>query len=101
MASTLEIINGISQAMSNVHDGAMDEDGNHIEIGLKREHKEWVGLKTAEWKGEIINSFDAVLISTAHDVINWQELADWMPLIIDTRNAMQHVNSKPNQVWKV
>ena len=37
MASTLEIINGISQAMSNIHDGAVDEDGNPIEVGLKRE----------------------------------------------------------------
>ena len=37
MASTLEIINGISQAVSNIHDGAMDEEGNPIEIGLKRE----------------------------------------------------------------
>jgi len=37
MASTLEIINGISQAMSNIHDGALDDEGNPIEIGLKRE----------------------------------------------------------------
>ena len=37
MASTLEIINGISQVMANTHDGALDSDGTPIEIGLKRE----------------------------------------------------------------
>jgi hypothetical protein len=37
MASTLEIVNGISQVMSNVHDGAVDTDGDPIKVGLKRE----------------------------------------------------------------
>jgi hypothetical protein len=37
MNETLEIIQGISQALSNKHDGALDEDGNPIEIGLRRE----------------------------------------------------------------
>ena len=33
----LEIINGIHAAVSNTHDGALDEEGNPVEIGLKRE----------------------------------------------------------------
>jgi len=37
MASTLEIINGISQALSSNYDGALDEEGNPIKVGLKRE----------------------------------------------------------------
>lgn len=37
MATTLEIINGISQVLANTHDGALDEEGNPIEIGLHRE----------------------------------------------------------------
>ena len=37
MATTLEIINGISQAISNTHDGAVNDDGDLIEIGLHRE----------------------------------------------------------------
>ena len=37
MASTLDIVNGISQVMSNTHDGALDADGEPIKIGLKRE----------------------------------------------------------------
>jgi len=37
MATTLEIVRGIQQAAVNGYDGALDEDGNRVEIGLKRE----------------------------------------------------------------
>jgi hypothetical protein len=37
MATTLEIINGISQIVANTYDGAHDESGEPIKIGLKRE----------------------------------------------------------------
>ncbi len=34
-----------------------------------------------------VRGFDAVLISTDHDGLDYQGLADWAPLIVDTRNA--------------
>lgn len=37
MATTLEIVRGISQVLSNTYDGATDENGEPIKIGLKRE----------------------------------------------------------------
>jgi len=38
MATTLEILNGISQALSGIkYDGALNEDDEPIKIGLKRE----------------------------------------------------------------
>jgi hypothetical protein len=37
MATTLEIIRGISQAASNTHHGAIDDKGEPIKIGLRRE----------------------------------------------------------------
>ena len=37
MATTLEIIRGISQAAANGYDGALDDKGNPISIGLRRE----------------------------------------------------------------
>lgn len=70
------------------------------EIKLTREHSEWAGTRSVEWNKENIAVFDAVLISTAHDVVNWQELADWVPLIIDTRNAMQGIKTNVGQVLK-
>jgi len=37
MATTLEIVNCISQVLSNTYDGALDESGEPIKIGLRRE----------------------------------------------------------------
>lgn len=39
MADVLEIVRGISQVMANTHDGALDENGEPIKIGLKREEE--------------------------------------------------------------
>ncbi len=40
MATTLEIINGISQAMSNTYDGALDENGDPVKTGFLRREEE-------------------------------------------------------------
>ena len=37
MATTEEIARGISQVLANSHDGATDENGEPIKVGLKRE----------------------------------------------------------------
>ena len=37
MATTMEIVRGISQVMANSHDGALDDNGEPIKVGLKRE----------------------------------------------------------------
>ena len=49
---------------------------------------------------ETLQSFDAAIIATNHQTINYQELADWSACIVDTRNAMAVVKTKPGQVWK-
>ena len=37
MASVMEVIQGLSQAAANAYDGALDENGNSLDIGLRRE----------------------------------------------------------------
>tara|TARA_R110002020_G_scaffold453705_1_gene668731 strand:+ start:436 stop:969 length:534 start_codon:yes stop_codon:yes gene_type:complete len=37
MATTLEIVRGISQVVANSYDGALDDKGEPIKVGLKRE----------------------------------------------------------------
>ncbi|HEY2951178.1 MAG TPA: nucleotide sugar dehydrogenase [Verrucomicrobiae bacterium] len=69
-------------------------------IGPTREHAHWAGVKSVPWNRATISAFDAVLISTAHKTVNYQDLADWAPSIVDTRNAMSGLNTKPGQVWK-
>ncbi len=65
-----------------------------------REHPQWAGTKSVAWNRETIGSFDAVLLATNHQSVNYQELIDWSGCIIDTRNATVGLKSKPNQVWK-
>ena len=65
-----------------------------------REHPHWAGTKSITWNRESIQGFDAVLLSTNHASVNYQELADWAQCIIDTRNAMVAIKTKPGQVKK-
>ncbi len=65
-----------------------------------REHGHWAGTKSVPWDQAAISQFDLVLISTNHACIDYQQLADWSPCIVDTRNAMASCKTKPGQVWK-
>ena len=65
-----------------------------------REHAHWAGTKSVTWNRETISAFDLVLLATNHSCVNYQELADWSPCIVDTRNALAPVPSKSGQVWK-
>lgn len=65
-----------------------------------REHPHWAGTRSVKWDSATLKNFDAVVIATHHQSVNYQELADWSPCIVDTRNAMAAAKTKPGQVWK-
>ena len=65
-----------------------------------REHPHWAGTKSVAWNRATVQGFDAVLLATNHASVNYRELADWSPCIVDTRNAMAGIAAKPGQVWK-
>ncbi len=69
-------------------------------IRATREHPHRAGQESVAWTRENISSFDAVVVVTAHQAVNYQELADWCPCIVDTRNVMAKVHTQPGQVWK-
>ena len=69
-------------------------------IKLTREHPHWAGTKSVPLTRESLAGFDLVLISTNHAAVDYQEIADGPHLIVDTRNAMAGVKTKPGQVWK-
>ena len=56
-------------------------------IKVTREHPHWAGTKSVAWQQSVVESFDATLISTAHNCVNYSELVTWSKLVIDTRNA--------------
>jgi len=65
-----------------------------------REHAHWAGTKSVGWTREEVRGFDLVLIATNHACVNYRELAEWAPCIVDTRNAMAGIPTAPGQVWK-
>ncbi|MDB6064615.1 MAG: wbpA 1 [Pedosphaera sp.] len=65
-----------------------------------REHPHWAGTRSVVWNRETIQSFDAVVIATNHKAINYKELADWSQCIVDTRNAMAGISTRPGQLIK-
>jgi UDP-N-acetyl-D-glucosamine dehydrogenase len=69
-------------------------------IRLTREHAHWAGTRSVNWDRETLQSFDAVVIATNHQSVNYQEVSDWSRCIVDTRNAMVGLKTKPGQVWK-
>jgi UDP-N-acetyl-D-glucosamine dehydrogenase len=69
-------------------------------IRMTREHPHWAGVKSVSWDRKTVAGFDAVIISTNHQAVNYQELAEWAACVVDTRNAMTSIKTKPGQVWK-
>jgi UDP-N-acetyl-D-glucosamine dehydrogenase len=69
-------------------------------IPQTRDYSHFAGTKSVLWNSETIAGFDAVVIATAHNAINFQELADWAQCIVDTRNVMSTITISPGRVWK-
>ncbi|MGV1872245.1 nucleotide sugar dehydrogenase [Agrobacterium rosae] len=57
------------------------------EIPRTREYIDLLGMKSVTWDQQTISAFDAVLVATDHDNVDYKSLSEWSPLIIDTRNA--------------
>jgi UDP-N-acetyl-D-glucosamine dehydrogenase len=69
-------------------------------IPQTRDYPHFAGTKSELWNAETIAGFDVVVIATAHNAINFQELADWAQRIVDTRNVMSTITISSERVWK-
>ena len=63
-------------------------------IPSTRKYPELAGRKSLDLTPETTSQFDVVLISTNHDGLDYQMLADCSKLIVDTRNAMSGFSGK-------
>jgi UDP-N-acetyl-D-glucosamine dehydrogenase len=64
------------------------------EIPPTREYKEFSGRKSIAWEpSRFAEQFDAALIVTDHDAVDYDALVASMDLIVDTRNATRCVKS--------
>ena len=63
-------------------------------IPPSREYIELTGMKGIKSLSKSINTYDAVIISTDHDCIDYDLIGEYANLILDTRNAMKFHQSK-------
>jgi UDP-N-acetyl-D-glucosamine dehydrogenase len=59
-----------------------------------REHDELAGRESVDLTPENVSGYDVVLISTNHDGLDYQLLADDAKIIVDTRNAMKEFQGR-------
>jgi UDP-N-acetyl-D-glucosamine dehydrogenase len=69
-------------------------------IRPSREHAHLSGKESVSWNKETIGGYDAIIVSTAHERVNYEELAQWGQCIIDTRNVMQGVPIQDGKLTK-
>ncbi len=69
-------------------------------IPSTREHAHWAGVESLAWEEASFTAQDCVVISTAHEAYRLDELIAWASVIIDTRNALSGVETRPGQVTK-
>ncbi|NTS33645.1 nucleotide sugar dehydrogenase [Phyllobacterium sp. BT25] len=69
-------------------------------VPTTREHMSLKGRKSIALTEEIVRSYDAVLIATDHDNVNYAHLARWSPLIIDTRNVFAKLGLSVEHIVK-
>ena len=62
-------------------------DPHVTEIPPTREHGALKGRQSVTINEGAVKAFDAVLIATDHDQVDYAALAAWSPLIVDTRNV--------------
>ena len=65
-----------------------------------REHPHFAGRESVPLTPEALQTYDCVLIATAHKDVDYALVAAHADLIVDTRNAMAAIPTKPGQVWK-
>jgi UDP-N-acetyl-D-glucosamine dehydrogenase len=63
-----------------------------------REHMSLAGRTSVSWNLQQISSYDAVVIATDHDCIDYQSLATAAQLIIDTRNVCARLDPELKNV---
>jgi UDP-N-acetyl-D-glucosamine dehydrogenase len=61
------------------------------EIPMTREHAALAGMRSVSFDEATISAFDAAMITTDHDGVDYGALVEWSKLVVDTRNATKSV----------
>ncbi len=61
-------------------------------VPYDRDHAEYEGRKSVEWSPDALKKYDAALIATDHDNVDYDVLLKNVPFAVDTRNATHMVS---------
>ncbi len=75
-------------------------DPHVAEIPPTREYGHLKGRRSISWSEATVREFDAVLIATDHDGVDYAALAGWAPLIVDTRNIFSRLKIAGDHIAK-
>lgn len=86
----------------------IEKRGAHVEfydpyipvIPPTREHAELTGRKSVDFDARTLSGFDAVLIATDHDDVDYKFLVGNSKLVVDTRNACARASAMADHVFK-
>jgi UDP-N-acetyl-D-glucosamine dehydrogenase len=70
------------------------------EIPMTREHASLAGRKSISLEGGSLSSYDAVLIATDHDKVDYDRIVKESKLVIDSRNATKNVKVDRHKIVK-
>lgn len=62
-------------------------------IRPSREHSHLAGIPSKDWDSLVGEKYDVAIISTAHDLVDHNKLAEIIPLIIDTRGICKNASN--------
>ena len=75
-------------------------DPHVSEIPATREHMALKGRRSNELTEATLKSFDALVIATDHDGIDYESIVKWSPLTVDTRNVLDRLGLLRDTVIK-
>jgi UDP-N-acetyl-D-glucosamine dehydrogenase len=90
----------LMQLLENRHAWVDYFDPFISEIPKTREHPEFAGRTSIAFDPSVLGQYDAALIATDHDNVDYQMLVDRSRLIIDTRNVCERCGLKSDKVAK-
>jgi UDP-N-acetyl-D-glucosamine dehydrogenase len=70
------------------------------EIPMTREHPEFAGRRSVPLTRDVVAGFDAAIICTDHDAVDYVNLVAWSRLVIDTRNVCARTGATAGHVVK-
>ncbi len=64
------------------------------ELPPTREHPSLTGMRSVDWKDDLAADYDAVLLVTDHDDVDYHALLKHAGLVVDTRNAFRRAGAQ-------